>query len=88
MNKIWNVSKGGSISSEDFVDVTEAMNQAKRTSLSNFCTFLHTSNKKFFVFENGDLANQRRAAELSKQTEEAILAETTREMKKNTKRKK
>ena len=80
MNTVWNVQRNGQIVREEFDDVDQAMNRCKQTSLANFCSFLETANKKFFVFENGEIANPRRTKELSSQTEETILQQYAREM--------
>ena len=88
MNKLWLVERSGSISSEETKDHVEAMNRAKATSLRNYCTFLHTSNGKFFVFEHGEQADGRRSKELSEQTEAALLSQYSRDMAANQKRNK
>ena len=88
MNRIWMVERSGSIAREETTDHIEAMNRAKSTSLRNYCTFLHTSNGKFFVFEHGEQADGRRAKELSDQTEAALLRDYSRDMMKNQKRNK
>lgn len=85
MNVVWNVQRGGQVDREEFEDAVEAMNRCKQVSLGNSCSFLYTMNKKFFVFENGEQANPRRVKELSKQTEEVLLAQYAREAGSNAK---
>ena len=85
---VYVVPNAGSISTEKFESDQAGSNFAKSCSngLNTMCTVYKTSNSKVFFYENGEICNAARKAELSKIIEETIYYEMNREKSRISKR--
>ena len=78
---VYVVSNNGNVLTEKFETDTEATNYAKSRSHSAFCAIYQTVHNKMFIYENDEIVNAARKAELSKQVEEMILHSMARDVK-------
>lgn len=80
MINVWIMGQNGSVDRQNFTDDVEALNYTKSRSLSAMCAIIENSNKKVFVYENGEVANPVRSKEVMANVEEILLNQVTRDL--------
>jgi len=80
MINVWIMGQNGSVDRQNFTDDVEALNYTKSRSLNAMCAIIENSNKKVFVYENGEVANPVRSKEVMANVEEILLNQVTRDI--------